>query len=93
MRDRPDAGRYEASINGEYAGHLEYELHGTDLVARHTEVDPTFEGEGVGSTLVRHVLDHVRDTGMRVVPTCPFVRSYIDRHPDYEDLVADGGRA
>jgi predicted GNAT family acetyltransferase len=60
------------------------------LVFTHTEVDPDHEGEGVGSTLVRGALDDARRRGMPVVPRCPFVRAWIERHPDYADVRADG---
>jgi hypothetical protein len=53
----------------------------------HTEVPKQLEGRGVGSQLVRGALDIIRKRGLRVVPRCPFVKSYIERHPDYTDLV------
>ena len=56
----------------------------------HTEVDPRFEGRGAGSALASSALDSVRGVGGRVVPTCSFVASYIERHPEYADLVAEG---
>ena len=54
----------------------------------HTEIDPAFEGHGVGSALAKAALDDVRAKGLKAVPLCPFIRTWIDRHPDYEDLVA-----
>ncbi|MGI9605111.1 MAG: N-acetyltransferase [Acidimicrobiales bacterium] len=53
----------------------------------HTEIDPAREGMGVGSFLVRSTLDQIRAEGGTIVPTCPFVGSWIRRHPDYADLV------
>jgi predicted GNAT family acetyltransferase len=53
----------------------------------HTEIDPAFEGKGLGSALAAGALDAERALGEPVVPLCPFIRSYIDRHPDYADLV------
>lgn len=58
------------------------------VICSHTEVLPEFEGQGVGSALARYALDDVRAEGTRrVQPLCPFIKSYIERHPDYQDLV------
>ena len=56
------------------------------MVFVHTEVDDAFEGQGVGSLLVRQALDSVRGEGLRVVAQCPFVKAWIERHPEYADL-------
>ncbi|MGH3446424.1 MAG: GNAT family N-acetyltransferase [Nocardioidaceae bacterium] len=87
VKDMPDERRYVIEVDGARAGFLDYALRGDTLVARHTEIDSAYDGQGLGSALVRHVLDHVRDTGMWVRPICPFVASYIEAHPDYQDLV------
>jgi uncharacterized protein len=81
--------RYEAYLDGELAGVAVYVLQGTDsIIFTHTEVDPAFEGKGVGSALARFALDDVRREGTRrVVPRCPFIKGWIDKHPDYQDLV------
>ena len=80
--------RFEIRQDGELAGFLEYRHDGNDLVLVHTEVDPSFEGKGVGSILVKQVLDDVRASGRKIVPSCEFVASYIERHPEYAGLVA-----
>ena len=60
----------------------------------HTEVDDRFEGQGVGSALARFALDDVRAEGTRrVVPRCPFIKGWIDKHPDYADLTRGRPRA
>ena len=80
--------RYEALLDGEVAGFMTYRLGDGTIELVHTEVDDRFEGEGVGSTLARDVLDGIRrEGGRRVIPSCPFVAEWIDRHPDYADLV------
>jgi len=87
---RNDAGlQYEAELNGTPAGLIRYTLDDDVVTMAHTEVDPQFEGEGVGSELVKQALDDVRAQGKRVVPSCPFVAAYIERHPEYEDLVSE----
>ena len=87
VTDVPEAGRYEARAGDRVLGLTAYQRRGDQVVFTHTEVDPDAEGSGVGSTLVRGALDDVRAHGLRVVPRCSFVRGYIERHPDYADLV------
>lgn len=79
--------RFEARIDGELAGFAVYERRGDRVVFIHTEVDPAFEGKGVGSALAATALDQVRESGERVVPLCEFIAGYIERHPAYADLV------
>jgi predicted GNAT family acetyltransferase len=91
VRDNPEAGRYEASVDaGVVAGFAEYRDAAGVRVFTHTEVDDAFEGQGVGSALVRGALDDVRERGMRIRVRCPFVKAYLERHDEYADLVADG---
>ncbi|MBE7186545.1 MAG: N-acetyltransferase [Methylobacterium mesophilicum] len=65
-----------------------YQLEGDTIVFTHTVVPPEIEGRGVGSRLIRGALDAVRDRGLKVVPQCPFVRAYIEKHPEMRDLLA-----
>ncbi len=79
--------RFEAHVDGEYAGKAEYVLEGDTIVFTHTEVE--MEGRGVGGELTRQALDEVRRRGgMKVEVRCPFVQGWIDRHPEYADLLA-----
>jgi predicted GNAT family acetyltransferase len=88
VRDNPSESRYEAWADGELAGIAIYETDGSTIVFTHTEVADAFEGKGIGSTLAREALDAVRAAGGRdVVPQCPFIKDWIDRHPDYQDLL------
>jgi uncharacterized protein len=81
--------RYTGSVEGRVAAFADFDPAGRLMVLTHTETDPSFEGQGVASQLVRWALDDVRDRGLHVVPTCPFVKDYIARHEDeYGDLVA-----
>lgn len=91
VRDVPERSRYEVSVDGALAGHADYRDEGDVRVFVHTEVDDAFEGQGVGSTLAQEALDDVRASGRRLVPRCPFIRAYIERHPDYADLVSSPG--
>jgi len=90
VADAPENSRYEARIGGELAGFADYVLREGRIVFTHTEVDDAFEGQGVGSALARGALDDVRRSGDRdVVAMCSFIKGWIDKHPDYADLVAD----
>jgi hypothetical protein len=83
----PTKDRYEIHADGELAGFAEYTERGGRLYFLHTEIRPELHGQGLGSELVRRTLELVRDTGRQVVPLCPFIASYIERHPGFEDLV------
>ena len=87
IADNPDAGRYELHVGGDLAAFVTYRLTHDRLVLVHTETLDAFAGHGVGGRLVKAVLDEARDRGLRVVPRCPFVASYIKEHPEYQDLV------
>ncbi len=81
--------RYEAHVDGVLAGFLSYQVKDDVVVLPHTEVDPAFGGRGIGGILARRALDDVRAEGThKVIPSCPFVKGWIGKHPDYQDLVA-----
>jgi predicted GNAT family acetyltransferase len=89
VRHAPDQDRYEAVIDGEVAGFAAYRLSEGRIAFTHTEVDDRYEGRGVGGALARFALDDVRADGTRSVrPLCAFIKGWIDKHPDYADLVA-----
>jgi predicted GNAT family acetyltransferase len=87
VRDNSDAHRYEATIDGEVVGRIDYHSRPPLITLLHTEVDPAFEGRGVGSRLVAAALDDIRGRQLSVLPICPFARSYIASHAEYADLV------
>lgn len=93
VADNPDASRYEIVVDGEPAGFVAYRRGGATVSLTHTEVEQRFEGRGLGSVLVRGALDLARADGLAVLPVCPFVRRYMQRHPDYVDLVPTDQRA
>lgn len=82
VRDNTEERRFEAYVEGSLAGFSTYELNDKGISIMHTEVDDAFEGRGVGSVLVRAALDAVREEGLRVVAECPFVKAYVERHPE-----------
>ncbi|WP_089155704.1 GNAT family N-acetyltransferase [Micromonospora sp. NBS 11-29] len=89
VEENPAKHRFEILVDDALAGFTAYLPRGEVLVFTHTEVDDRYQGQGVGAALVRGTLDQVRARGGRVVPRCPFVAAFIERHPEYADLVVD----
>ena len=90
VEDNPAASRFEMR-SGDSTAFVEYRRAGDGIVLLHTEVPEALSGKGVGSKLVSGTLDAVRAEGLKVVPRCEFVAAYIERHPEYRDLLADEG--
>lgn len=80
--------RSEIFVDGELAGFVNFRRRGTVVTLPHAEIFPEFERRGLGSILVQRTLDDIRARGESVVPRCPFVKAWIDKHPAYQDLVA-----
>jgi predicted GNAT family acetyltransferase len=93
IEDQPDRSRYVAYAGDRRAGQMTYRREPGVLALDHTVVGEDYEGQGVGSALIRHVLDAARDEGVAVLPFCSFVRSYMERHPEYAELVPAERRA
>ncbi|WP_447007603.1 GNAT family N-acetyltransferase [Saccharothrix isguenensis] len=83
VSENPEQSRYEVRLDGELGGVAEYTLADGVITFTHTEVG--IEGEGLGSKLVRHALEDVRAKGLTVVPQCPFVRGYLEKHPELKE--------
>jgi predicted GNAT family acetyltransferase len=86
VRDNPALNRFEMDTEAGPAI-VTYRRNGKVLKLVHTEVPAALGGKGVGSKLAKGVLDLIRANGDTIVPLCPFMRGYIERHPDYADLV------
>jgi predicted GNAT family acetyltransferase len=87
VRDNPEEHRYEAYVGSDLAGFADYHEQPGLVTVLHTEVEPAFEGQGVGSAFVRGMLGDIRSRGSRVLAVCPFVGAYLKRHPEWGDLV------
>ena len=87
VEDNEATSRYEATEGEGVVGFARYVRRGGRTIFVHTEVDEGHEGEGIGSALVAAALDNERVAGRPVVPLCPFVRGFIERHSEYTDLV------
>lgn len=92
VADAPERGQFEISVDGRRAGLAAYQRLSKVIAFTHTEVDDAYEGQGLGGRLISFALDSAREEGLDVLPYCPFVRSYIERHPSYVDLVPERRR-
>jgi uncharacterized protein len=87
VADNPTESRYELRDGDTVIGTAAYRLSGDTITFTHTEVSDDYEGQGGGSQLAREALDDSRARERRVVARCPFISAWINRHPDYADLL------
>ena len=88
IEDNRERSRFEVFVGASLAGFTDYHTQPGLMTLLHTEIDPAFEGQGVGTRFVAGTLDEIRRRGERVLPICPFVRAFLQRHLEYADLVA-----
>lgn len=93
VTDNPAESRFELRAGCQLAGFVVYQLRDQLINLVHTEVDPAFQGAGLASQLARASLDDARKRQLAVLPTCPYIRSWLKKHPDYADLVPPERRA
>ncbi len=87
VRDNTERSRFELEADG-VTVFMNYRLAGNVISLDHTETPVEARGRGLASRLIKGVLDEVRSRGLKITPRCPFVRDYVDRHPEYRDLMA-----
>lgn len=88
VRNNPEQSRFEIVVDGEVAGFTEYVHRDGKVDFTHTEVGDAYEGQGLASKLVKGALDAAREWGEPVVPSCTYVKGWIEKHADYQDLLA-----
>lgn len=93
VADNREQHRYEAGVDGAVAGFVDYQLATELVVLTHTEVDPSFEGRGVGSALARAALDDIRERGIKALIICPFITGWVRKHPEYVDVLYGAPRS
>jgi uncharacterized protein len=86
VRDNTARHRFELDADGHVA-FSNYQRGDGVLTILHTEVPKALEGHGIGSALIRGVLDAARSQGLKINPVCPFAKSYMERHPEFADLL------
>jgi len=88
VHKNPTEYRYEIWTDGRLAGYTQYVLRGERIAFLHTEVKDSYDGMGLGSRLASVALEDARARGFMVMPFCPFIANFIERHLDeYRDLV------
>ncbi|PZS20432.1 MAG: GNAT family N-acetyltransferase [Pseudonocardiales bacterium] len=87
VTENPGRHRYEMSVDGVLAGFTMFTIDGDVAIMPRTQIEPEYKGQDLATTLIATTLDDLRHRGLRVVPRCPFVRDFIDKHPQYQDLV------
>lgn len=87
IRDNTARSRFELEADG-VTVFMNYRIDGNVISLDHTETPVEARGRGLASQLIKGVLDEVRSRGLKIVPRCPFVRAYVERHPEYGDLAA-----
>jgi predicted GNAT family acetyltransferase len=93
VRDNPDQDRYEVYDDDAFAGYAEYQRTDDTLTLTHTVVEDEFEGRGLAGQLAKAALGEARQSGRAVLPTCPYMASYIGKHREWLDLVPEDRRA
>lgn len=79
--DNAELQRYELYVGDDLAGQIAYSRRNGAVTLIHTEIDPSFKGQGLGDAIVAAALADLDDRGIHMIPVCPFVRSYLERHP------------
>ena len=87
VRHNVAENRFEAATE-HGAATLRYFLRGDVIDLAHTAVPQDAEGQGIGSALAHAALEHARKNGLKVIPSCPFVLAYLQKHKEYADLVS-----
>jgi predicted GNAT family acetyltransferase len=89
-----ELNRFEIYSDGELVGFADFKIENQVISYTHTEIDPRFGGQGLGSQLIREVLDEALEQNLEVAPYCSFVSAYIKKNSQkYLHLVPEGNRA
>ncbi|MGP5497267.1 GNAT family N-acetyltransferase [Corynebacterium flavescens] len=87
IEHEPEKSRFVIAVDGEEAGRAEYFDRGSKRDFHHTVIGEKFRGNGLSSTLITAVLDESRQADKKVIPSCPAVSHFIDKHEEYQDLL------
>lgn len=90
VRDNPAGSCFELIAGDQVAGRVDYSKRDGILVLDHTKIEDDYSGRGFGSQLARGVFDELRSRGATVELACPFLERWIDKHPEYSEVLVDG---
>jgi len=93
VADAPERERYEISLDGALAGFALYKLRPGLIAFIHTQIDEQFQGHGLADRLIAYALEDARARDLEVLPFCPFVKAFLERHREYVSLVPAKFRA
>lgn len=88
VRRNDEESRYVIEVDGEPAGFTEFRNRDGVLTMPHTQIDSAFEGRGLAKILVTGALDDIRERGEQIIAVCPYVQGFVEKNPQYADLVA-----
>lgn len=83
VKHNVEAKRFEVQL-GDQLALIDYDIAGNNMVFLHTEVPPAFEGQGIANKMAKVALDYAVQAGHKIQPFCPFVKRYVDKHPEYQ---------
>ncbi|PVY37337.1 GNAT family N-acetyltransferase [Pontibacter virosus] len=86
VKDNPARNRFETSVEG-YTAFIDYKLRPGVMTVLHTEVPEAIVGKGIAAAMTRYALEHIAKNKLELVPLCPYMRSYLNKHPEYQYLV------
>ena len=89
IEHKPESHRYVIQVDGEQAGFADYVERGEVRDFNHTVIDPQHRGQGLSAPLIQHALDHTRAAGHTIIPSCSAVQRFVEKNPEYRDLVAN----
>lgn len=80
--------QFIATVDDREAGLIEYvPVNETTIILAHTEMNDDFRGQGVGQTILEHIIEHARENNLKLIPLCPFTKAQMDKHPEYHDVL------
>jgi len=87
VKHLPEQSRFELDL-GDKAAYADYHLSGNTMTIFHVYTPPEYRGKGIAAIVTKYALDYVKEHNLKVIPQCPYARNYINKHPEYQSLLA-----
>lgn len=87
VKHLPEQSRFELDLDGK-AAYADYHLSGNVVTIFHVYTPVEFRGKGIAASVAKYALDYIREHNLKIVPQCPYMRDYMDKHPEYQDLLS-----